>query len=61
VISLACGGSTPLWILAETHTTDESKAPSPLRFAGALQIRPRQRTIENSPGLQAWVNDEYEK
>jgi hypothetical protein len=23
--------------------------------------RPRQRTIENNPGFQAWVNDEYEK
>jgi hypothetical protein len=27
----------------------------------ARRARPRQRTIENSPGFQAWVNDGYEK
>jgi hypothetical protein len=44
--------------LSRLTRSRQSKPPSPLRSAGALQIfRPRQRTIENSPGFQAWVSD----
>jgi len=40
---------------SRTHTRDESKASSPRRFAGALKIRPRWRTMKIAqafkPGL----------
>jgi hypothetical protein len=60
---LDCGGkrsATPLWVWVEqSNTPYHSKAPSPLRFAGAVQRRKTSLSVQadvNARMFESWHN-----